>query len=89
VASAAAAPANALVRSRQLPAFAGRPGRRAGDVLAAAGTVYRGFGMPPEAPGISRAARFRAALKGALVTRLAHPGLCIVNTHPVANRDGD
>ena len=57
--------------------------------LPVAGTVYRSFGMPPESPGISRAARFRAALKGALVTRLAHPGLCIVNTHPVANRDGD
>jgi endonuclease/exonuclease/phosphatase (EEP) superfamily protein YafD len=27
--------------------------------------------------------------KGALVTRLAHPGLCVVNTHPVANWDGD
>lgn len=57
--------------------------------LPVSGTVYRGFGLPPKAPGISRAARFRAALKGALVTRLAHPGLCVVNTHPVANRDGD
>lgn len=57
--------------------------------LPVASTVYWGFGMPPRAPGISRAARFRAALKGALVTRLARPGLCIVNTHPVANRDGD
>jgi len=57
--------------------------------LPVAGTVYRGFGMPAEAPGISRSARFRAAVKGALVTRLAHPGLCVINTHPVANRDGD
>jgi sphingomyelin phosphodiesterase 2 len=57
--------------------------------LPVAATVYQRFGMPPDAPGISRAARFRAALKGALVTRLARPGLCIVNTHPVANRDGD
>ena len=31
----------------------------------------------------------RAALKGALVTRLARPELCVLNTHPVANRDGD
>lgn len=31
----------------------------------------------------------RAALKGALVTRLVRPDLCVINTHPVANRDGD
>ncbi len=53
------------------------------------GTIYRGFGIPPRADRISRAARFRAGMKGALVSRLACPGLCIVNTHPVANRDGD
>ena len=52
-------------------------------------TVYRGFGLPPRAPGISGAARLRAALKGVLVTRLVRPELCVVNTHPVANRDGD
>ncbi len=52
-------------------------------------TVYRGFGLPPRAPGISGPARWRAALKGVLVTRLARPELCVVNTHPVANRDGD
>ncbi len=52
-------------------------------------TVYRGFGTPPEVPGISRHIRSRARFKGALVTRLAHPGLCVVNTHPVANWDGD
>ena len=23
------------------------------------------------------------------MTRLARPGLCVVNTHPVSNRDGD
>ena len=51
--------------------------------------VYQGFGSPPEVPGISRPVRFRARLKGALVTRLAHLGLCVVNTHPVANWDGD
>jgi len=52
-------------------------------------TAYRGFGTPPKVPGISRMTRFRARPKGALVTRLAHPALCIVNTHPVANWDGD
>jgi hypothetical protein len=31
----------------------------------------------------------QARLKGALVTRLARPGLCVINTHPVANHDGD
>jgi endonuclease/exonuclease/phosphatase family metal-dependent hydrolase len=52
-------------------------------------TAYRGFGTPPKVPGIPRRIRFRARAKGALVTRLACPGLCIVNTHPVANWDGD
>ncbi len=57
--------------------------------LPVSGTVYRGFGIPPQAEGISRHVRFRAGLKGALVTRLEKPGLCVVSTHPVANRDGD
>ena len=57
--------------------------------LPVSGTAYRAFGVPPHVPGISRAARFRAALKGALVTGLARSGLYVVNTHPVANRDGD
>lgn len=57
--------------------------------LPVADSVYRGFGSPPRTPGISRLGRLRALLKGALVTRLARPGLCIVNTHPVANKDGD
>jgi sphingomyelin phosphodiesterase 2 len=57
--------------------------------LPLSGTVYRGFGIPPMAPGISWPTRLRAALKGVLVSRLAHPGLCVINTHPVANRDGD
>lgn len=43
--------------------------------LPLAGTTYRGFGD--------------AARKGTLVTRLARPDLCVVNTHPSANRDGD
>ena len=57
--------------------------------LPVSGTAYRGFGIPPQAPGISRLARYRAGLKGALVTRLAQPRVCIISTHPVANRDGD
>jgi endonuclease/exonuclease/phosphatase family metal-dependent hydrolase len=57
--------------------------------LPVAGTAYRGFGISPRARGISRLARFRAGMKGALVTRLAQPAVCVVSTHPVANRDGD
>jgi sphingomyelin phosphodiesterase 2 len=57
--------------------------------LPVSGTVYYSFGMPPAAPGISRAARLEARLKGVLVTRLARPGLCVISTHPAANRDGD
>ncbi len=56
---------------------------------AVSGTSYHGFGRPPSATGISRAARLRARFKGALVTRLTNPNLCVINTHPVANRDGD
>ncbi|HEX4060115.1 MAG TPA: endonuclease/exonuclease/phosphatase family protein [Streptosporangiaceae bacterium] len=50
---------------------------------------YRGLGLPQRTPGVSRLTRARAWLKGSLATRLAYRGLCIVNTHPVANRDGD
>ena len=53
------------------------------------GTVFRRFGRPPRAPGVPRASRVQARLKGALVTRLADPELCVINTHPVANYDGD
>lgn len=56
--------------------------------LPVAGTVYQGFGVPPATSGITRGERFRAALKGALVTRLKRE-VCVINTHPVANRDGD
>jgi len=52
------------------------------------GTAYRRFGRPPRAPGVPRASRFQARLKGALVTWLARPGLCVINTHPMANIDG-
>jgi hypothetical protein len=57
--------------------------------LPVSGTAYRGFGVPPRAPGISWAARLGVGLKGALVTRLARPVLCVINTHLAANRDGD
>jgi hypothetical protein len=53
------------------------------------GTAFRRFGRPPRTPGVRRASRFQARLKGALVTRLARPALCVINTHPVANHDGD
>jgi sphingomyelin phosphodiesterase 2 len=53
------------------------------------GTAYRRFGRPPRTPGVPRTSRLQARLKGALVTRLARPGLCVINTHPVANHDGD
>jgi sphingomyelin phosphodiesterase 2 len=55
--------------------------------LPVSGTGYRGFGMPPKAPAISRVTRRSAGLKGALVTRLTR--LSVINTHPLANRDGD
>ncbi len=55
--------------------------------LAVSGTSYRRFGRPPHAPGVSPTARWRAGLKGALLTGLTR--LSVINTHPVANRDGD
>lgn len=66
----------------------------AGDVvlfsrLPVLSSAYHRFGPPPVAPGIPRITRLRARLKGALVTRLARPSLSVVNTHPVANSDGD
>jgi len=54
-----------------------------------AGTAFRRFGRPPRAPGVPVRSRLQAGLKGALVTRLARPELCVINTHPVANHDGD
>src|SRR6266568_2273902 len=53
------------------------------------GTAYRRFGRPPRTPGLPRTSRLQASLKGALVNRLARPELCAINTHPVANYDGD
>jgi sphingomyelin phosphodiesterase 2 len=57
--------------------------------LSVSGTVYRSFDIPAETPGVSVLTRFKAGLKGALVTQLARPGLSVINTHPVANKDGD
>jgi endonuclease/exonuclease/phosphatase family metal-dependent hydrolase len=57
--------------------------------LPVSGTVNRGFGIPSNVPGISPMVRFRAGLKGALITRLAGPRLGVVNTHLVASPDGD
>jgi hypothetical protein len=56
---------------------------------AVSGTAFRRFGRPPRAPGVPGTTRVQARLKGALVTRLAGPELCVINTHPVANHDGD
>jgi sphingomyelin phosphodiesterase 2 len=53
------------------------------------GTAYRRFGRPPRTPGVPLRSRLQARLKGALVTRLARPELSVINTHPVANYDGD
>jgi sphingomyelin phosphodiesterase 2 len=55
--------------------------------LPVASTTYQGLGAVDA--GIPRRARFRARLKGALVTRLARPAISLINTHPVANTDGD
>ena len=52
-------------------------------------TAYHGFGASPHAPGVPFLTRLRARMKGALVTRLADPAISVVNTHPVANTDGD
>jgi sphingomyelin phosphodiesterase 2 len=66
----------------------------AGDVatfsrLPVSTTAYQGFGALPPTPGISRATRLKARLKGALVTQLVRRGLAVINTHPLANTDGD
>src|SRR5437588_6167807 len=51
------------------------------------GTAFGRFGRPPRAPGVPVRSRLQAGLKGALVTRLARPALCVINTHPAANHD--
>ena len=78
---------------RQVSYWRGTAGPAGGLVTfsrrAASGPRFRRFGRPPLTPGVPRTARFEARIKGALVTRLADPELCVVNTHPVANHDGD
>jgi endonuclease/exonuclease/phosphatase family metal-dependent hydrolase len=70
----AAGPAGGLVTFSRLPV---------------SGCAYHGFGFPPRAPGAPWRARARGVLKGVLVTQLPFGGVCIVNTHPDSNRDGD
>lgn len=66
----------------------------AGDVvtfsrLPVLSSVYQGFGPAPAVADIGRLSRLQARMKGVLVTRLARPGVSVINTHPVANADGD
>ena len=85
--------------ARQMPSFRYASFRRtlpgpAGDVvtfsrLPVSATAYHGFGASPPAPGVPPLVRLRARMKGALVTRLAGSAVSVVNTHPVANTDGD
>jgi endonuclease/exonuclease/phosphatase family metal-dependent hydrolase len=53
----------------------------------AVSTHYRRFPAPPRTVGLRRRARLDARLKGVLFTRLG--GLTILNTHLLANHDGD
>lgn len=83
-------------RMRSFPYVSYRPSRvgPAGGLvtfsrLPTSGTAYQGFGVPPRTTGISRWTQLRAGLKGALVTSAISPGVCVVNTHPMANKDGD
>jgi sphingomyelin phosphodiesterase 2 len=64
----------------------------AGDVVTfsrvpVASTTFRRFG--PVAAPIPRLARLQARMKGALTTALKCPEVSVVNTHPLANTDGD
>lgn len=54
-----------------------------------AGRRYQRFPGPSNTPGLSRLTRLKTRLKGTLVTRLTEPDVCILNTHPSANTDGD
>jgi endonuclease/exonuclease/phosphatase family metal-dependent hydrolase len=58
---------------------------------AVASTQYRRFPMltAAETAGVSQLTRLQAPLKGALVSRLVEPQVSIVNTHLLANFDGD
>jgi sphingomyelin phosphodiesterase 2 len=59
------------------------------SLLPVAGSAYHRFGVRLDVAGLPRLTRFLAPMKGTLVTRLAAPRICIVNTHPTANWDGD
>jgi endonuclease/exonuclease/phosphatase family metal-dependent hydrolase len=54
-------------------------------------TKYERFPMPSATitGALPRFSRLRASVKGALVTRLDDPGMYVVNTHLLANLDGD
>jgi hypothetical protein len=85
--------------ARQMPSFRYASFRRtlpgpAGDVvtfsrLPMSVTAYHGSGPSPHAPGIPSLTLFKARTKGALVTSLADPAISVINTHLVANTDGD
>ncbi|NUR97715.1 MAG: endonuclease/exonuclease/phosphatase, partial [Kribbellaceae bacterium] len=53
----------------------------------AQGSRYRRFPVPPRTVAVKRRARLDARLKGVLFTQLG--GLTVVNTHLLANHDGD
>jgi sphingomyelin phosphodiesterase 2 len=57
--------------------------------LPIAGSRFRRFPFPRDAAELAWITRLRAPLKGSLVTWLVRPHLRIINTHPLANRDGD
>lgn len=57
--------------------------------LLIAGSRYHRFGVRLDVAGLPQLTRFMAPMKGVLVTRLVAPKICVVNTHPTANRDGD
>lgn len=57
--------------------------------LPVAGSGYHRFGVRLDVAGLPWLTRFLAPMKGALVTTLAAAEICLVNTHPTANWDGD
>lgn len=89
--------AHLTLLARQMRSFRHVSFRRAlagpaGDVVTfarvpVASTTFRRFG--PMAAPVPWPTRLRARMKGALTTTLTGPGLSVVNTHPVANTDGD
>jgi sphingomyelin phosphodiesterase 2 len=89
--------AHLALLARQMPSFRYVSFRRAlpgpaGDAVTfsripVSSTAFRGFG--PVTARIPWQARLRARMKGALVTRLTSPEVSVINTHPLANTDGD